>query len=572
MPPMAWRRRHGPVLVLATGMVIQGLLVFWMTRDTWFHRDAWHYLTRRGLIPEADVGLFAPWGGHWQTVPVLFYRGMFAIFGVEHYRPYLLVAFALHVTICLLMYRILVRVGIPTWFAAATSWLILFFGGGSEPYMSDAPIPLTMTLVLGLTAVWLALAATPTRRHWWAITGLLLVGVMCAGMGLVFLVVVALLVAPRHGLRQAALLVVPAFAAFLVWFVLVGHDDGRVRPPGADYLTIPEYVIRGLIAVPQKLTGLPYVGLLIVLALVLLVALDRGLPTLARHLAAVGLVGAVVQMTLTAIGNPPGFGPGAGTQSRYSYLALVMLAPAIALAITAVADYFQRPGAGWAPSTLRRGFLLVCGLALLASITLQGVRWQVHMAMDQAEDSRIYRVLVLGSQAAAQAGEVPVEPILATPYNSDDLDVRWWLKPVFVESLAGEPVSARQRLDAELTFFITVTQQSLGLPPPTDHRLAGASPRIDAPGAAEPGCARYAIEPGGVVTITMSTKAGVGLGLDTDAETMTASLARDGVDDLVRRWPLDDQQFYLSTTARDARLTITLTGGSQVRVCPGPAR
>ena len=73
-------------------MATQLVLAATLTRRMWFETDSWHYLTERGTVPGHSVGWFEPWGGHWQTVPVLLYRALFAIFGMHTYTPYVLTA------------------------------------------------------------------------------------------------------------------------------------------------------------------------------------------------------------------------------------------------------------------------------------------------------------------------------------------------------------------------------------------------------------------------------------------------------------------------------------------------
>ena len=56
-----------------------------LAHRSWFGVDAVYYLTTRGPVPSADEGLLKPYGGHWQTIPLLIYRGLFAIFGLQSY-------------------------------------------------------------------------------------------------------------------------------------------------------------------------------------------------------------------------------------------------------------------------------------------------------------------------------------------------------------------------------------------------------------------------------------------------------------------------------------------------------
>jgi hypothetical protein len=62
-------------------------LVFYMavSRPMWFYLDEWDFLSNRTAGNLND--LFRAHNEHWVTLPVIVYRAMWWIFGLDSYRP-----------------------------------------------------------------------------------------------------------------------------------------------------------------------------------------------------------------------------------------------------------------------------------------------------------------------------------------------------------------------------------------------------------------------------------------------------------------------------------------------------
>src|SRR5262249_50205102 len=94
----------------ATGVfaaVVVAALVFYLalSRHVWFNNVDWDYLVTRSAGNLGD--LFRPHNEHWQTLPILFYRGMFNLFGLDNYRLYVLPVIVLHLTAGVLLWIII---------------------------------------------------------------------------------------------------------------------------------------------------------------------------------------------------------------------------------------------------------------------------------------------------------------------------------------------------------------------------------------------------------------------------------------------------------------------------------
>src|SRR4051794_3867092 len=369
------------LLVVAAG--IQSVVVLRLAHRSWFGVDAVSYLTTRGPVPSADVGLFKPYGGHWLTIPLLVYRGLFEIFGMRSYLPYVAVALAVHLAIVFVLYALLRSVGARPWIAFGTSWLVLFYGAGSEAFMWDAPMVLTSALVLGLVAM-----LVMVRRHFSLgsrILGgvLLLAAVMCSGTGLVAAVTVGCFVLLRVGLRSALIVGAPAVIAFSVWFFTVGRD-GRVDVSSSRIPEIPAFVWKGLTGSLGSLVGIPGTGALLLLVLVGVLLWPVIEAVALRQLALAGLLGAGTQLVLSSFASLVG-GTSAARVGRYEYLVLVLLAASVALALETVRGLVEQGRI--APGL--RGALPVVGVLVLAATTLQGVSQERRQADFGAANARL---------------------------------------------------------------------------------------------------------------------------------------------------------------------------------------
>ena len=71
-------------------------------RQLYFFGDDWAFLlSRHPAWPE----LMEPHNEHWSTLPMISFRIMFHVFGIDHYLAYAVLAILLHAACCVLLYR-----------------------------------------------------------------------------------------------------------------------------------------------------------------------------------------------------------------------------------------------------------------------------------------------------------------------------------------------------------------------------------------------------------------------------------------------------------------------------------
>src|SRR5262245_35843210 len=95
-------------------------------RNRWFFHDEWGYLVDRD---GGDLSsLLKPAGDHWTTVPIITYRVLFNIFGINSYRPYQLLSISLHLVAAALLRVVMRRAGVSAWVATLLAVVFVLLG------------------------------------------------------------------------------------------------------------------------------------------------------------------------------------------------------------------------------------------------------------------------------------------------------------------------------------------------------------------------------------------------------------------------------------------------------------
>ncbi len=243
--------------------VVAALAILWLGRGLTFFSDEWAFIERRSL---ADIGgWFEPHNEHWSTLPVIAYRSLVETVGLGSYLPYQLALVALHVLVCWLVFRLVRRrAGATAALIAAT--LVLFFGAGFENLYWGFQTGFVGAMAAGLGA-FDVLDGAPTGRRAAAVAGLLLVALATAGVGLFFVVGVAVEMLLRAEWRRWWLVLVLPVGLYGAWYALVGQSGiGAHRDPFAwsSVIRIPEFVLGGLGDAAGAIAGVgPALGLVV---------------------------------------------------------------------------------------------------------------------------------------------------------------------------------------------------------------------------------------------------------------------------------------------------------------------
>jgi hypothetical protein len=339
-PPEAPRDRDAPRRTCDGSLITFGAaelcaLVLWpvLGRNHWFVLDEWDVLATRKATDLGD--LFRPHNEHWITVPILVYRAIFTVVGLRSYLPYQLVVVVLHLTAAALLLVVMRRAGVRSWIATAAATLFVFFGSGGPDIAASFQMTFTGAFVLGLAELLLADHDGRIDRRDWLSLVAGLGALMTSGIGVTMVVVTALAVLVRRGWKLALFHALPLGTCYAVWFAVIGHEGYTSRDKPAHLVF--DYVVAGFREAFRAMGQLPGVGVILAVGLVV----GFALAVVGRHRSrlvapAALLAGAVVFLTITALGRAVVRGADGARADRYVYLVAAMCLPALAVAADAL--------------------------------------------------------------------------------------------------------------------------------------------------------------------------------------------------------------------------------------------
>ena len=372
-------------------------------RRQWFIRDDWAFLITRNQIRDQygwDEWLLLPTVGHWMSIPLLIYRGIENVFGIDSYWPFLFVNMALHVAIVFAVRSLCRRAGVQPWTTTLVCAGLLVFGAGWENIVFAIQITYGLSLLGFLIQMLLVDHDGPVDRRDVAGSAMAIVGAMSSGFGPFFLVGMTVLLTLRRRWLALAVAVVPS-AMMQAWWWFAWGDRSPEASTGGSIAQVPAYAVRGVIAAFGSLAGIAALGG-IAAAAALGVTLWRR-------------PGWLVQSTLITLWlTTAAMYVGLGTQraalgvdnaaaSRYQYMGAMLIAPAFALAV----DQLRRVSAEavW----VGRVALLVSIVLGLGALRINSAAWGIRAA-----EERRTLDLIAGSGLATQA-DPEHQPISFSP-------------------------------------------------------------------------------------------------------------------------------------------------------------
>ena len=417
----AWTFRAAVVLTVP--------VMYLVGRSQWFIRDDWAFILTRNQI-RAQVGwdewLFLPTAGHWMTAPLLVYRGIENIFGIDSYWPFLAVNMALHIAVVFAVRALCRRAGVQPWTTTLVCAALLVFGAGWEDIVFAIQITYGLSLLAFLLQLLLVDHDGPVDRRDLAGSVLAVIGTISSGFGGFFLVGIAIFLILRRRWLALAVAVVPQALAQLWWWWAWGSDSPEEST--RSLAQVPAYATRGVIATFEGLTGITAIGGVaavaaiggIAAAVALGVALWRGPGWRAQSLLlTLWLTTAVMFVGLAS--QRAGLGVDNAASSRYQYMGAMLIAPAFALAV----DQLRR--ISFEAQAVGRILLVVAIMLSLGSLRTNAAAWAARAA-----DERHLLELIAGSDLASQA-DPSRQPLPFSP------DVRVSNIPMLVEEGALTP-------------------------------------------------------------------------------------------------------------------------------------
>lgn len=332
-----WARR-----VFWLAVVVAVPVIRYLGRHQWFFLDEWDFLAARRLSdPQA---LFEPHSEHWTTLPIVVYRVLYRITGLNHYWPYQAVAIASHLGVVILVRATMIRVRTDPWLATALAVLLLFLGSGQSNITWGFQITFTGALLLGLAQMLLADHDGAFDRR----DGLALLcglgAIMCSGVGVSMVIGVGVAVLVRRGWRMALVQTAPLGIVYAAWYLIAEPSNATAQR--ATMRTTATYA-RDMVTntfVQLGQSWLWAVALTVAVAAGAVVAVQRRHARTpadgARLVAQVPplvlgtLVGAAAFVVSTSVGRSTVASLAPPTVDRYVYVVAVLTLPALGMALS----------------------------------------------------------------------------------------------------------------------------------------------------------------------------------------------------------------------------------------------
>lgn len=549
-----------PTIVLYSCIVLQIGLALALGGRGWFSGDLIQYYVDRGGAPGSQLGALEPHVGHWQLVLITGFLLLFKVFGLTTYLPYLAVAIVVHVAIVMLMHRILLAVGARPWAAVFACLLLLSYGAGSEAFLVEAPVALTLAMLFGVISTYVLLRTDWSRRGVAVASGLLLLSVMTSLGGIIASVWVGLFAASRS-LRMMLRVVAAPALLFVGWFVGWGREESRVLVSRTELLQIPKGAWDLLMTPFDDLLGGLGAGAALLMAVTLLVVTGAQERPVLASLSVAGFSAALLQGIFATMSQLP-YGLDQVLTSRYRYLVLLLLLPALAMALDRLADVV-RP----AFDREQQWVAAIPVVAVAAGVFVNAMygQYQTMRGVEAVGDRA--KELLSGTIVATSTGEKVINNAVKGSVFSGD-DFARLSEPDVREELPDLELSPENRIAAESQYFVTVDRGdtlALGRPVHVSSDSFG-------PGEiGKPGC-RVFEATNDTPTLTIESYVGAGVRVRGGAKEVLTTLSRPE-DDLKAdpvSWEMTPGAWArIGTTAQLAELDITFGKGGRYTFCFG---
>jgi len=415
LPEPWWsaRRRaaRDPVMVAArlghvASLVAAAPLILWFNRNQWFFGDEWEFFANR--MSGWGRVLLEPHNEHWSTAPILVYRAVYAAVGLRSYLPYVAVLVVLHLAVAHLLWRVMNRVGVAPLVSTALAAVFAVLGSGHENLLWAFQIGFVGSVAVGLAHLLLVDHDGPFGRRDRVAGVVAVVGLLFSGISVIMTVTSGVAVLLRRGVRDALATVAPPAGVYALWFAVVGHEGlgsggGRVE----SVLDAPGYLWTGLASALEGASGIPAAGAVLVILLLGWLLRQRAVAGVPAAPATAMAIGAASLFAMLAAGRS-GYGVEQATASRYLYIAVALLLPALGLMLS--------------DATGRVASRQVAAAVVLVPVLVHNVASFRELSHAEAGRERAIRTTVLAAAELADDGA----PMVATqpePRFSPDVTV-----------------------------------------------------------------------------------------------------------------------------------------------------
>ena len=247
------RVRWSRAYVIA-GAAAAGLGILLLSRGFNFYFDEWDFIL---AAPDWSwISYLQPHNEHPAMVPRLIYAILLNTAGLRTYTPYMAVLVLLHGVNVLMVFELVRRrSGDVVGMGAAA--LLALLGAGWENLLWAFQIMFLASVSFGLGALLLL----ERRRSGPSVAGavtLTVLSIMSSGIGLFFVVAVAVYLAVVPERRRDLVWLAPLAVALAIWYVTLGRTGTPTNPPATvgNILVTPIYAVWGIGEAAAGLVGL----------------------------------------------------------------------------------------------------------------------------------------------------------------------------------------------------------------------------------------------------------------------------------------------------------------------------
>ena len=230
-----WRKRL-PLALLAVAMVLSAWLGLSLNSVMTFYADEWDPLLSRSGWGLDQI--FAPFNGHPTMIPMVIYKTVQEVFGMDSARPIQ----AIHAVLLLLMNGALflyLRRRVGDWAALIGTVMVLFLGAAFEILLYSFAMNFTGAIAAGIGA--LVALDRDDRKGDIAASILLLVGVFFSMVIVPFIVAVAAEWALNPRDRRGRIFVPGvSLGVLVVWWLIWGQNSDESTVVASNFLLLPD--------------------------------------------------------------------------------------------------------------------------------------------------------------------------------------------------------------------------------------------------------------------------------------------------------------------------------------------
>ena len=332
------RVNAAPRVALAAASALALLVLILEARDQWFFNDDWGQWGAHRVGPRIDQPaqfFFGPHNGHWMTLNRVVFEGIYRMFGLRSYLPYLVPVFAVHVCAVWLLFALMRRAGVRPWLACAGAAMFAFFGSGAEVLTWADAFGFVAPLAFATAQLMLVDHDGALDRRDAAGLALGVASIVSGGASLTMIAVVAVsLILVRRWRAMVVATVLPA-ALWCAWFVAIGHEGAHTFVDRAHAPNMAAYFWRSITSSVDSVTQLGASGVIVVALVVFAWWRPERWCTHGRAPVAALASGVVVFAAQTTLARV-NLGVELASSSRYLYVGGFLLLPFVMLAIDEV--------------------------------------------------------------------------------------------------------------------------------------------------------------------------------------------------------------------------------------------